>query len=454
MRSRSLAFMFGWVLVLSNCVLADGIAVEATDETPTEPLSNPSPAKCQPRYISGFGDDDIFTLFFEDRANNSQICYIETTDGIDGLPETATATDIEDTHFCIKDWPVTINGKEYAYRAWAAMLNTPKHNFYVSNDLTNWTLVNEFEIPTLSGIPGGKVYYCFHDVIRLNGKYYAWGECNIGYTLICRSANGADDWEAFACVGGLHDLSNVGPLKLSATGTPTGSFFELGGNRGYGKLMIAGDDAAISLAINTAAKPDLPAAELEAAFIDPDNWTWHDGTTDYPAPSILEATPEHDYCECWLIPDDTTAWYIIYDGDFGEGVGKGLGYAILSLPLPEIECAIDIKPDSYPNAVNLRSKGVLPVAIFSSEDFDATAIDPQSVTLAGAEIATHGKSKEQMIHQSDINSDGRDDLLVQFRIQDLDPQQLQEGSATLTGQSYAGQCIRGRDDVTLVPKSK
>jgi len=194
MRRRSFALMFGWVLVLSSCVLADGIAVEATDETPTEPLPNPSPAKCQPRYISGFGDDDNFTLFFEDRANGSRICYIETTDGIDGLPETATATDIEDTHFCIKDWPVTINGKEYAYRAWAAMWDTPKHNFYVSNDLTNWTLVNEFEIPTLSGIPGGKVYYSFHDVIRLNGKYYAWGECNIGYTLICRSANGAGDW--------------------------------------------------------------------------------------------------------------------------------------------------------------------------------------------------------------------------------------------------------------------
>ncbi|MDZ7308482.1 MAG: hypothetical protein ONB49_15680, partial [candidate division KSB1 bacterium] len=33
------------------------------------------------------------------------------------------------------------------------------------------------------------------------------------------------------------------------------------------------------LAINTAAKASLAPAALEAAFINPANWTWHDGTT-------------------------------------------------------------------------------------------------------------------------------------------------------------------------------
>ncbi|UCF16824.1 MAG: hypothetical protein JSW59_05055, partial [Phycisphaerales bacterium] len=369
----------------------------------------------------------------------------------DGLPETATATDIRDTHFCVKDWPITIKGTRYAYRAWAAMWDTDEHNFYVSNNPTDWILVSTFEIPTLSGTAGGKVFYGFHDVIRLNGRYYAWGECNIGYTLICGSDSGTDDWQAFACVGGLHSLGGVGPLKLSKPGTPTGSFFELGGNRGYGKLIIAGDDAAIFLAINTAAKPDLPADELEAAFIDPDNWTWHDGTTDYPAPAILQATPEHDYRECWLVPDATTDWYIIYDGAFGADGGKSLGYAILSLPLPYIQVAIDIKPGSYPNVVNIASKGVIPVAILSRQDFDATGIDPLSVTLAGAEVAPRGKSEELLAHQTDVNKDGLTDLLVQFNTRDIEPQQLQDGTATLIGETYAGQCIRGSDAVTLVP---
>ena len=200
--------------------------------------------------------------------------------------------------------------------------------------MKSWKLVSTFTIPNLGGV-GGQVYYGFHDVIYLNGKYYAWGECNIGYTLMCRSANGADDWEAFACVGGLHTLSNVGPLGIPDVGTPTDSFFELGGDRGYGKIMIPGDDSAVYLAVNTAAKPSLPSAQLEAAFIDPANWTWHDGTTGLATTPILTATSEHDYSECWLVPDDDTAWIILYDADFGSADGgKALGYAIFSAPLP------------------------------------------------------------------------------------------------------------------------
>ena len=152
-------------------------------------------------------------------------------------------------NFCVKDWPITINGTGYDYRAWGALENTPEHNFYfyVSNNLTNWMLVSTFTIPNYKGFHSGYVYYGFHDVIELNGTYYAWGECNIGYTLICRSINGTDDWKAFDCVGGLFS----GPLQLPDVGTPTGSFFELGGDRGYGKIMVPGNDSAFYLAINT-----------------------------------------------------------------------------------------------------------------------------------------------------------------------------------------------------------
>jgi len=46
---------------------------------------------------------------------------------------------------------------------------------------------------------------------------------------------------------------------------------------------------------------------------------------------------------------------------------------------------IDIKPGSDQNTINLRSKGVIPVAILSSEDFDATNVDPTTVELEGAD---------------------------------------------------------------------
>jgi len=333
-----------FVMALSGITQAGVITVTTTDMTPTAPLSNPVPSSYQPRYISGFGSGDSLTIFYEDRDNGYAISYVSTTSGPTGFPASGTATNIADTHFCVKDWPINIGGTDYAYRAWGAVGNIPEHHFYVSNDLTNWTLMSTFTIPSNLpvGVPGGRVYYCFHDVIYLNGKYYAWGECNIGYTLMCRSDNGADDWEAFACVGGLHTLSNVGPLGLPDVGTPTGSFFELGGDRGYGKIMIPGDDSAVYLAVNTTAKPSLPSAQLEAAFIDPANWTWHDGTTGLATTPILTATSEHDYSECWLVPDDDTAWIILYDADFGSAdEGKALGYAILSAPPPPSEVWVD-----------------------------------------------------------------------------------------------------------------
>ncbi len=342
------------VLVVYSVVSAGQVQVFVEDKTPNRPLSKPSPVSYGPRYISGFGSGDSFTVFFEDRDNDSTINYVSTIAGPSGFPPAATPTNIKDTHFCIKDWPITVGGTIYDYRAWGAVGNNNLHKFYVSNDLANWELVSTFTIPKSSGVPGGYVYYGFHDVVYINGTYYAWGECNIGYTLMCRSSNGADDWEAFDCVGGIHDLVNVGPLGLVGPQgpTPTGSFFELGDNRGYGKIMVPCDDSAFYLAVNTVAKPSLPPGELEAAFINPANWTWHDGTTGLAGTPILSANG-HDCKECWVVPNGRYEWIILYDGDFGENGGYALGYAIMTIPPSEIEVLIDIDPDT----LNLKSNG-------------------------------------------------------------------------------------------------
>jgi hypothetical protein len=44
---------------------------------------------------------------------------------------------------------------------------------------------------------------------------------------------------------------------------------------------------------------------------------------------------------------------------------------------------VDIKPGSCPNPVNVGSKGVLPVAVLGTEDFDVTQIDPATIRLNG-----------------------------------------------------------------------
>ena len=327
-------------VVWTSAAQADAFTMTVTDQTPTEPLANPDPFSFQPRYISGFGVDDTFTVFFEDRDNGYRISYASTTTGPTGFATNATATNIADTHFVVKDWPITIDTTPYAYRGWGAVGNNRDHRFYVSNNLITWTLVSTFTIPNALGFANanGYVYYGFHDVIQLNGTYYAFGESNCSQTMIVSSTTGTDDWTAFASVGG---RPGDGPLELPAGvaygWTPSGNFFDLGHDRGYGKIHVDPRDNNLYLAINTAAQASLPPAELEAAFINPANWTWHDETTGPAANPILSATAEHDLRECWLVPssDPDAGWVIVYNADFGSGDGgKALGYASSAPPPP------------------------------------------------------------------------------------------------------------------------
>ncbi len=116
-----------------------------------------------------------------------------------------------------------------------------------------------------------------------------------------------------------------------------------------------------------------------------------------------------------------------------------------------IDVYIDIKPGSYPNAINLGSRGLIPVAILSDEQFDATTVDPDTVELAGAGVELRGKSNKYMAHEEDVNGDGLVDLVVHVATQNLDPGSFQDGYAILTGQTLDGQAIEGRDEISIVP---
>ena len=48
-----------------------------------------------------------------------------------------------------------------------------------------------------------------------------------------------------------------------------------------------------------------------------------------------------------------------------------------------LDVPVDIKPTSCPNPLNVKSKGVLPVAILGTVDFDVSDIDPATVLLEG-----------------------------------------------------------------------
>jgi hypothetical protein len=117
---------------------------------------------------------------------------------------------------------------------------------------------------------------------------------------------------------------------------------------------------------------------------------------------------------------------------------------------------IDIKPGSSTNSINLKSRGVVPVAVLTTNDFDAGTLVPDySILFAGA----------SPVHTSlrDVDEDGDMDMLFHFRTQTLD---LDENSieatltATLTSAVTrssavtAGAIIQGTDKVKIKSSSK
>lgn len=113
-----------------------------------------------------------------------------------------------------------------------------------------------------------------------------------------------------------------------------------------------------------------------------------------------------------------------------------------------MEVAIDIKPGSDTNPINLKSKGLVPVAVLTADGFVASAVNPQTVLLAG--VAPLRWTME------DVDGDGDKDMLFHFKTEDL-ATVLTENSteATLVGETTEGVSIQGTDKVQIVPsKSK
>ncbi len=105
---------------------------------------------------------------------------------------------------------------------------------------------------------------------------------------------------------------------------------------------------------------------------------------------------------------------------------------------------IDIKPGSDPNSINPSSKGVIPVALLSTDSFDAMMVDPETV-----KFGTNGMQTIPAHYgMEDINEDGMVDYIFHFRTQqtgiDCDTE-----SAGLTG-STAGGSFEGFDSVRPV----
>ncbi len=103
--------------------------------------------------------------------------------------------------------------------------------------------------------------------------------------------------------------------------------------------------------------------------------------------------------------------------------------------------AIDVKPGSWPNSINLRAKGSVPVAILSTGTFDATQVDPSSVVFAGAVVTRWDAA--------DVDLDGDTDLVLYFAPRSLVIQPT-DTRACLVGSLLSGESILGCDSVRIV----
>ncbi len=111
-----------------------------------------------------------------------------------------------------------------------------------------------------------------------------------------------------------------------------------------------------------------------------------------------------------------------------------------------IAVAVDIKPGDFPNVINPKDKGVIPVAILTTDSFDASRVNSATVTFG----VTGVEALALKAALADVHMDGRPDLVLHFR---TDQTGIQCGVASLTliGLTEKAELFSGTDSIRTTP---
>jgi probable HAF family extracellular repeat protein len=104
--------------------------------------------------------------------------------------------------------------------------------------------------------------------------------------------------------------------------------------------------------------------------------------------------------------------------------------------------SIDIKPGGYPNSINPKSKGRIPVAILATDTFDPTTVDPNTIAFGPKSARPLQTTRE------DVDGNGRIDVVFHFSTRDTGIQ-CGDTSLSLTGETLDG-TIEGSDSIITV----
>jgi len=133
-------------------------------------------------------------------------------------------------------------------------------------------------------------------------------------------------------------------------------------------------------------------------------------------------------------------------------------------PVGWIPAIIDIKPQSCPNPLNVRSKGVLPVAILGTEDVNVYDINVPTLLLEGvAPIRSNYEDVATPVmdgQECECTTEGPDgylDLTLKFETEEIVNAlgEVVNGETlvlTLTGESLDGTPIEGSDCILVISK--
>ncbi|MDP1666162.1 MAG: hypothetical protein Q8L79_13705 [Methylobacter sp.] len=110
-----------------------------------------------------------------------------------------------------------------------------------------------------------------------------------------------------------------------------------------------------------------------------------------------------------------------------------------------VQVTVDIRPEVFPNRINLANEQVVPVAILTTSSFNAEEVDPLTVKF-GSEGAL---AIDKISDMRDVDRDGDVDLLLYFRTRNTGIL-CGDTKASLTGKTASGQLIKGSDSIVTV----
>ncbi|HVR30977.1 MAG TPA: hypothetical protein VMS86_15750 [Thermoanaerobaculia bacterium] len=116
-----------------------------------------------------------------------------------------------------------------------------------------------------------------------------------------------------------------------------------------------------------------------------------------------------------------------------------------------LEITIDIKPGGVPNSINPKSKGVVPVAILTTNVADGDAIDFDPWDSIDVETLRFGPGEAPLAHAQgiaeDVDGDGDLDMVVHFSTPAIGVS-CGDTELTLTAETYEGDMVTGTDSIT------